>query len=183
VYLRRCQMSVPVLLNVCNESCSNKIGLPTTLYEHVNGFQRAGEIYRLLSLYHHGFVSLNMEMLSRFRRFFIHSNGTTGIAHCHLNWGENLWNCNGRFHAERNQMMHLTNWSRQAGIPWSGRWWDSGRRRAASWRLAANLSQTLATRVPDLRQPADLPAAGSEGGGSWWLAGTHSLSAGQIDPT
>ena len=127
-----------------------------------------------------------MEMPSRFRGILHPLNGTTGIAHCHLNWGENfrtLWNCNGRFHAERNQMMHLTNWSRQAGIPWSGRWWDSGRRRAASWRLAANLSQTLATRVPDLRQPADLPAAGSEGGGSWWLAGTHSLSAGQIDPT
>ena len=73
-------MSVPVLLNVCNESCSNKIGLPTTLYEHVNGFQRAGEIYRLLSLYHHGFVSLNMEMPSRFRGILHPLNGTTGIA-------------------------------------------------------------------------------------------------------
>jgi hypothetical protein len=25
-------MPVPVLLDVCNESCSNKIGLPTTLF-------------------------------------------------------------------------------------------------------------------------------------------------------
>jgi hypothetical protein len=73
-------MPVPVLLNVCNESCSNKIGLLTTLftsYQHVNGVQRAGEIDFYISL-PHGSISLNMEM--PISLIILPLNATTGIA-------------------------------------------------------------------------------------------------------